>query len=184
MRKLMMLSLVILVVFFTTIPWTLADAEDESMKVNWQLAGTNVHFVDVSDPFTQIARPSMLIDLSAKGSPGPAEIKMLGAIVDSPPSPCMDGNGLAFALAQDDMVAKFPDMSLLFASLVEGSVCVNLIPGGKPSAIFSVQLTITGGTGRFEGTSGDLTYSGITYRVGPSAELLGMTAEVKGTIYF
>jgi len=37
MRKFMILWLVILVVFFTTTPWTLAHAGNKSMKVTWRL---------------------------------------------------------------------------------------------------------------------------------------------------
>src|SRR5882672_8108900 len=70
-----------------------------------------------------------------------------------PPSGCTGPN---FAVVAGTGVFRFEDGSLLIVTVKDGSGCVNPAAG---NAAMSVNYQITGGTGRFEGASGTLTYT-------------------------
>ena len=70
-----------------------------------------------------------------------------------PPSGCSGPN---FAVVKGAGVFRFQDGSLLIVTIKDGSGCIDLAAG---HATLSVNYQITGGTGRFEGASGDLTYT-------------------------
>jgi hypothetical protein len=71
-----------------------------------------------------------------------------------PPSGCSGPN---FAVVAGAGVFLFHDGSLLIVTIKDGSGCIN--PAAGNSAL-SVNYQITGGTGRFDGASGALTYYG------------------------
>jgi hypothetical protein len=96
-----------------------------------------------------------------------------------PPSGCSGPN---FAVVAGAGVFRFQDGSLLIVTVKDGSGCINL--GVGTAMIVSYQ--ITGGTGRFEGASGALTYTAtmkpILFNASNRPALLTLTGEIEGTI--
>jgi hypothetical protein len=174
LAKLVILSLVLA---FTSPPR--AEAEQGIIKVNWRIAGTFINGVEVTDPVTSVSKPHALIHAQAVGSPGKAVIRAVGS-TDSPSGVCLEGQGLVFDLVRNDLVATFSDLSLLAAALDNGSICVNLFTGEVQGVI---HLVVTGGAGRFEGATGNLTIQDFVIRpVSPFASLSFETGEIVGTI--
>jgi hypothetical protein len=97
-----------------------------------------------------------------------------------PPSGCSGPN---FGVVAGAGVFRFQDGSLLIVAVKDGSGCVNPAAG---NAALSVNYQITGGTGRFEGASGALTYTATMTPVLRNASnapaLLTLTGEIEGTV--
>ena len=97
-----------------------------------------------------------------------------------PPSGCSGPN---FAVVAGAGVFRFQDGSLLVVTVVDGSGCVNPAAG---NAAISVNYQITGGTGRFEGASGALTYTAtlkaVLFNASNAPALLTLTGEIEGTV--
>src|SRR5262245_8913612 len=98
-----------------------------------------------------------------------------------PPSGCASPR--YFAVAAGTGVFQFQDGSLLIVSITEGAGCINLAAG---NTAMTVKYQIRGGTGRFEGASGALTYTATMAAVLRNASnapaLLTLTGEIEGTI--
>jgi hypothetical protein len=88
-----------------------------------------------------------------------------------------------FAVVAGAGVFRFQDGSLLIVTVKDGSGCIN--PAAGNSAM-SVNYQITGGTGRFEGVSGALTYTATMTPVLRNASnapaLLTLTGTIEGTV--
>ena len=97
-----------------------------------------------------------------------------------PPSGCSGPN---FAVVAGAGVFRFQDGSLLVVTVKDGSGCVNPAAG---NAALTVNYQITGGTGRFEGASGALTYTVtriLVLRDASNAPLLTrLTGVIEGTV--
>ena len=97
-----------------------------------------------------------------------------------PPPGCFGPNFAVFAGAG---VFRFQDGSLLIVTVMKGSGCINPAAG---TAVLTVQYQITGGTGRFEGAAGTLTYTATMRSVLRNASnapaLLTLTGEIEGTV--
>jgi hypothetical protein len=201
-KKLLILSLSIAVLFVLSAPITPANAGGKIIKVNWKIAGTIVQLVDVESLlYGPLLGPRSLINLSAEGSPGPAKITLLSVLEQpcssAPPFQCESGYDIPGAcFTKNDMVAIFPDQSLLFASIdsVGGVLCLN-IPVALPEdgTYFKVKMNVTGGTGRFEGaSSGELIGEGHGYFIeNPTGDpidndltLVGENGKITGSIEF
>jgi hypothetical protein len=174
-KKLLILSLSIAVLFVFSAPISSVIAGGKkSKKVNWRIAGTIVQLININVPIIPPPDPPVppffksvgmhsLINLSAKGSPGPAKITLLSRAV---PAGDVEGCPSDYQFSKlifdkNDFVAIFPDQSLLFTTLGEndgeefGLLCI-----GFTGTFFAVRQNVTGGTGRFEGASGVLEASG------------------------
>ena len=81
-------------------------------------------------------------------------------------------------------VFRFQDGSLLIVTVMDGSGCINLAAG---NAALTVNYQITGGTGRFEGASGNLTMTATLTAVLRNASnapaLLTNTGKFEGTVF-
>jgi len=190
-KKLLILSLSIVMFLVITVP---VDAGDKSVNVNWQITGTIVQTIDVTSPNPsypiQDPVPYSLINLTANGSPGPAKITLLSKTTPDPPENCVDcfecadGYGYPVYFDKNDMVAIFPDQSLLFASIdeVEGGIlCVSM----TGTTYFKVKMNVISGTGRFEEASeGTLIGEGNGYPVGFDSILAGEIGTITGEIEF
>ncbi len=99
-----------------------------------------------------------------------------------PPSGCSGPN---FAVVAGAGVFSFQDGSLLTVTIKDGSGCVNLA-APSPYAALIVNYQITGGTGRFEGASGALTYTAtmkaVLFNATNAPALLTLTGEIEGTV--
>jgi hypothetical protein len=194
-KKLLVLLLCISVCLVLSAYISPVNAGDKGVVINWQIAGTIVQFIDISKPTSELPEyigPHSMINLSAKGSPGPAKITLLSRSV---PSSNVDGCPSAYQFAKlifdkNDFIATFPDQSLLFATLGEndgeefGLLCI-----GATGTYFSVREKITGGTGRFEGASGEFTGTGYGYFIDPAIPpagsdnaLVGENGTITGSI--
>ena len=100
--------------------------------------------------------------------------------VPQPPSGC---SGPSFGVLAGGGVFRFQDGSLLIVTIKDGSGCVNLVAF---NVALSVNYQITGGTGRFEGASGALTYTAtmtpVLFDASNAPALLTLTGEIKGTV--
>lgn len=98
-----------------------------------------------------------------------------------PPTNCFSPR--YFAVVAGAGVFSFQDGSLLIVTIKDGSGCINLAAG---NAALIVNYQITGGTGRFEGASGELTLTATMTAVLRNASnapaLLTLTGEIEGTI--
>jgi hypothetical protein len=97
-----------------------------------------------------------------------------------PPSGCSGPN---FAVLAGAGVFRFQDGSLLIVTVVDGSGCVDL---AAMHSIITVKYQITGGTGRFEGTSGVLAYTAtmkpVLRNAAGAPALLALTGEIEGAV--
>lgn len=189
-KKILILSFSITMLLIITGPTSLVYAGDNSIEVNWQIAGTIVQSIEVTPIFGPVG-PHSLINLTAKGSPGTAKITLLSMTSYVPPPgwafDCSTlqeyPEGPAYFI-KNDFVAIFPDQSLLFAS-VDSNGAGSHLCFGETGTDFKVEMIVTGGTGRYEGALGNLTGEGIGYIIHPSSDL-SLVAEngtITGTIY-
>jgi hypothetical protein len=175
-----------------------ANAQANSIDVDWEIAGTIVQQIAISDPADgTLIGPHSLINLSAQGDPdgdpGPAEITLLSKIA----VPGTTGTTLTCELGyfpigefeQNDFIALFPDQDFLFASIDDpaagggGILCLDAATFG--TTYFIVKMNITGGKGRFDGATGNLTGEGYGYLSFSSAgTLVGENGTLTGTIHF
>ena len=99
----------------------------------------------------------------------------------APPTPTCPGPH--FLVVAGAGVFRFQDGSLLSVGITEGDGCVNLTAG---VALLTVKYQISGGTGRFEGASGELTMTATQRALLRNAAgmpaLLMFTGEFEGTI--
>ena len=189
-KKLLILSLCIAVLFIFSAPISSVNAGGKwkkSKNINWRIAGTIVQNIDVTSIVTGSTDPHSLINLSAKGSPGPAKITLLSRTTDYGGTiQCEDGYFPIADFEQNDFIAIFPDQSLLFASIAEegGILCIDdyMAP---TTTYFIVYMSIKGGKKRFEGAGGSFTAEGYGYP-GFSTEgtLVGENGRIKGMIEF
>ena len=150
----------------------------QQMPVKMMLSGTNV-------PTTINLQPGTITDeqhSAGFGSLGPFTFRELHADLSSqgPSSTCSGPNFLIVAGAG---VFRFLDGSQLTVSITEGDGCINLTAG---VALLTVKYQITGGTGRFEGASGALTYrythKPVLLNASNAPALLVLTGEIEGTV--
>jgi hypothetical protein len=163
-KKLLILSLSVTVLLFLAAPISIVDAGGKSKKMNWRVAGPIVDF--------------NLVLLKAVGSPGRADLTIMGydyGFVEDPN--CVT----KVTVGGINFVAVFNDLSMLFAKRMDGGeayICQN-----SEGATFYFDMEINGGTGRFDGATGDFTAEGEAYGEpffpGPlSAETGNFTGEI------
>ena len=148
----------------------------QQKPVRMMLSGTNL-------PTTINLQPGTVTDeqhSAGDGTFGPFTFRELHADLSQPPSGC-DKN---FAIVAGAGVFRFQDGSLLTVSITGGDGCVNLTAG---VALLTVRYQITGGTGRFEGASGALTYTyahkPVLFNASNAPALLALTGEIEGTVF-
>ena len=155
-----------------------AGVYGQEWPVKMMLSGTNV-------PTTINLQPGTVTDeqhSAGNGTFGEFTFRELHAdgAAPQPPSGCSGPN---FAVVAGAGVFRFQDGSLLIVTVKDGSGCINFAAG---NAALSVNYQITGGTGRFEGASGALTYTYTHKPVLRNASngfaLLALTGEIEGTV--
>ena len=162
------------------------DDDGRTVDVNWRISGTFITGVQVLPPGPPGTEPKSAtwIDVKANGRPGRADIRVvgLGGLIPSDPDcgSCPAGF-TAFGAVSNPFVATFhKDGSQLYADLdPEGCalICLNFVTGASEG---EEELVITGGTGKFEGATGNLLISFETQPIGPSFS--AETGQIVGTI--
>ena len=150
-------------------------AQERPVKMTF--SGTNV-------ATTINLRPGTITDehqSAGRGSLGAFTFRELHA--DQGGAPASPTCGPQFLVVAGAGVFHFEDGSLLSVEITEGDGCVDLT---VPVALLTVKYQITGGTGRFEGASGELTMTATQMAVLRNAAgmpaLLMFTGEFEGTI--
>jgi hypothetical protein len=151
----------------------------QERPVKMTLSGTNL-------PTTINLQPGTVTDeqhSAGFGSLGPFTFRELHADLSSqePSSTCP---GPHFSIVAGGGVFRFLDGSQLTVNIDEGDGCVNLTAG---FALLTVKYRITGGTERFEGASGALTYTykhkAVFRNASNAPALLAVFAgEIEGTL--
>jgi len=186
------LSIALLLVISAPISSVNAGGKWRKRNINWRIAGTIVQLIEVLDPLdpTNSLGPHSLINLTARGRPGPAKITLLSRIGDPPGEPfdCADGYDFPLYFDKNDMVAVFFDQSLLFASIDDtkgGILCFGITPETGGTTYFKIKMNVTGGKGRFKRASGGVIIGeGNGYPVSLDSTLAGENGTVTGTIDF
>lgn len=153
-------------------------------SINWKVSGTVAYVtfayaIDVP-PFIQ-SQNGFLVNAVATGEPENVQFTATGwtgpptdntsTSTECDPYPQM-------ASLKNDFVATFADQSMIFATLdpdLGGYVCLGPIPA-------EFNMIITGGTGRFEGATGQFTGTFNAYPIGPPVSSLGALLAETGTI--
>ena len=149
------------------------------IQVNWRLAGSLVLDVDIVDPRTGGSTTAGLLHFKAVGSPGAAEVRILSQLdFSAPVDSCLGGAGALFAFVANDTIATFNDLSQLYIVMDTGTGCLDF---GTGEFDIEIDFVVAGGTGRFEGASGDLHLSGSNAPV--TGLFLNAFADVEGTIH-
>lgn len=154
---------------------------DGTVDMNLRFAGTFINSIQYIAPGADEVTGSALIRVKAKGSPGPCEINFFGGQSETVfPSDCCDGGGpcLLILITENPLVFTFNDLSLLFTT-GSGVFCIDLLTGRGTGTI---DLTFTGGTGRFEGATGEAVLVAETVPVSSNGAFSAETGTIVGTI--
>jgi hypothetical protein len=150
----------------------------QEIPVKMKFSGTNVATTITLQPNTVTDEHQSAGD----GTFGPFTFRELHAD-GTPAQPPSDCSGPNFAILSGGGVFRFQDGSLMTVTVMNGSGCIN--PAAGTSAL-TVQYQITGGTGRLEGASGNLTFKSTQILVLRSAAnaptLLMFTGDIEGKV--
>ena len=196
-KKILIPSLSIALLLVISVPISSVNAGGKWWKrnINWRIAGTIVQLIEVASPNPEGAPhygevgPHSLINLTAYGSPGSAKITLLSRSTGSSSSFSCPNDEEYIPISyfdKNDMVAIFPDQSLLFASIDEttgGILCFAFQGEAAGTTYFKVKMNVTGGTGRFERVSGGVFIGeGNGYPVSLDSTLAGENGTITGRI--
>ena len=151
-------------------------AQERPVKMTF--SGTNV-------PTMINLQPNTVTDeqhSAGNGTLGPFTFRELHADTTTPQS-SSSCPGPYFLIVAGAGVFRFYDGSLLIVRITEGNGCINLTAG---QARLVVSYQITGGTGRFQGASGVLTYTAtmmpVLFNASNTPALLTLTGAIEGTL--
>jgi hypothetical protein len=151
----------------------------QDIPVKMTFSGTNV-------ATTINLQPNTVTDehhSAGDGTFGPFTFRELHADGAAPQPPSGCSSPRYFAVVAGAGVFRFQDGSLLIVTIKDGSGCINLDAG---YVALIVNYQITGGTGRFEGASGALTFSyrhsPVLFNASNAPALLALAGEIEGTV--
>jgi hypothetical protein len=152
-------------------------AQERPVKMTF--SGTNVPTMINLQPNTNTDEHHSAGD----GTFGPFTFRELHADLSPSPQPPPGCSGPNFAIVAGAGVFRFQDGSFLIVTVMNGSGCIN--PATRAAAL-TVNYEITGGTGRFEGASGALTYTAtlraVLFNAANAATFVTLTGEIEGTV--
>ena len=156
----------------------------EEIEMNLRFAGAFVTGITHEvDPVSGATAPSALIHTTSKGSPGRAVTRGFGGITMPSGPPIADclgiTDGLPIAVLENPLVFTFQDLSLLYAAGGSGLICIDLGTGAQK---FVIDIEFAGGTGRFEGATGDAKIIGEGVPLNSAGTFLAETGTIVGTI--
>lgn len=185
MSKKYILVLLVLVLALAVVGFTaFANQGGKSVEINQEIAGSIFAGIEVTtDPINGNTDNRTLLNLYAKGSPGAANIEVVGGAIPaaSPSGLCPEDTDLEFTFVDGGIVETFNDHSLLFYVIdnsdgADNALCVDF--EGPATGVFDYD--IIGGAGRFEGATGSATVEITSWFV--TNELTAETGTVQGTI--
>jgi hypothetical protein len=126
-------------------------------------------------------------NVAGNGALGPFTFRNVSAEATSPfsqpPSTCSGPTHLYFLRVAGAGIFRFQDGSLLKVTLTQGGDCIDLV---AVEGHCTLTLQITGGTGRFQGATGVLTYTETAVPVLPDVSgnpvFFTETGEITGTV--
>ena len=148
-------------------------------QVNWRIAGPI--FSSIQNNNSRAPGDYALLNLSAKGSPGQAELMAVGTGGVVPVDDQCPGADLQVKFKNGGFVAVFPDQSMLFFKVdeSEGAQNAKCVYFTAPNT-GAFEYLITGGTGRYEGASGSVLVTTTSW--GINSVLSAEIGEITGTI--
>jgi hypothetical protein len=155
-------------------------AHSGSIPINWSVSGT-LAYVWLAIP-TQVGidnAPGIMIQADLKGAPSKAHFTVI-SIGNEPGylTDCGPGPGQTFA--SNDMIITFEDLSMLFAKLGDDGGLICFQTDGTATAV--ANMTIIGGTGKYQDASGEFIGKFKGYPVGISGALAAETGTIVGEI--
>lgn len=185
MSKKIILVLLVLVIALTVVGFTaFANQAGKKVEVNQEIAGSIFAGIEVTtDPINQVTQNRTMLNLYAKGSPGAANLEVVGGAIPAANSSglCPDRTDLEFTFVDGGIVETFNDHSLLFYVIddspdAKNALCVDF----EGPAVGTFDYLITGGAGRFEGASGSATVEVTAWAV--TGQLSGEVGSIQGTV--
>ena len=137
--------------------FVLAPAQAGEAKLKMEYAGTIFNMMDFSDG-------TIISDADAKGSFGPTQVRVVSKFTPFLPIPdpqvsCSMTEKVPFVMEYARSVTTFKDFSEMFIVWTTGWLCGTPGDPGQASYDGFAEGEIVGGTGRFEGASGEVTTS-------------------------
>lgn len=133
-----------------------AYAQDQSVKMKFSGNGAEASPINLQYPNTTTIEENV----AGNGALGSFTLRNVTAEANSPssqpPSTCSGPTHLYFPRLAGAGIFTFQDGSLLNVKLTQGDDCIDLV---ADEGHCTLTLQVTGGTGRFKGASGVLTYT-------------------------
>jgi hypothetical protein len=184
MRKKLLIAAVVLAAVLAALGIVAyAKPQQESVPVNWKIAGSVFNGIQVVPSPGSPAASFGLLSLSAKGSPGAARIEAVGTAAPVfPPSDDLCPGAAMQLKFEGGFVATFSDLSMLFFAIDDADDAKNALcvyPDAPNRGTWD--YNVTGGTGRFEGATGHVTVRVTAWGVVPPV-LAAESGDIVGTI--
>ena len=175
LKRILIVGVAVIVVVATGMATEIAYGGD--IPIHWKVSGTiaNVIFYPSTNP--TVRQPGLLIQAAVKGSPGNGQFTITS--IANQPGYVSECNGPGQTFAHNDMVITMDSLSIIFAKLEAGWLCFNA--NGTVSA--EAHMIITGGTGKYDGASGNFMGIFEGQSVGTSGFLAAETGTIVGEIY-
>ena len=160
-----------------------AYAQDESVKMTFWGNGA-ASPINLQYPNTSTIEENV----AGKGALGSFTFRNVTAAANSPssqpPSTCSGATDLYFLRLVGAGIFTFQDGSLLNVKLIQGGDCIDLVAN---EGHCTLTLQVAGGTGRFQGASGVLTYTETAVLVladyFKNPVFFDETGQITGTVY-
>jgi hypothetical protein len=183
-KRLLLVAVLIIMVIATITISAFNRPERDGVVVNQQIAGSIFNWIEVTDSVTFTTKNAGLLSLTAKGSPGSANLEVVGSAVPvaTPSGLCPETTDLELTFIDGGIVETFSDQSLLFYVIDNSPEAANALYvdfTGPNTGIFD--YVVTGGAGRFEGATGGSRVEIISWDV--TSVLSGETGEINGVIH-
>jgi len=151
----------------------------KNIPIDWKVAGTLVYLqlAPLPNPDPEISVPGIMIQADLKGAPGKAHFTVIS--IGNGPTTSGECGFLGQKAKDNDMVITFEDLSMIFARLINGYVCIH---DDFITVDAHADMEIYGGRGKYEGVGGWLhgDFDGVS--VGTSGALSAETGTIEGEI--
>jgi len=160
----------------------IGSAEAATIEFKESVSGS---FLDTVIDANGDGLPANQVLAGGKGTFGPSSINGLAEAEIDPAADCGPGS-LGTRFVAMSLVHRFKNGDLLYSLLSEGGGCLDLATFVASGAI---TMTVIGGTGRFEGATGEYVFDLalapllITWVPSPNIVFGAATGEIEGVVY-